>query len=96
MSLHRTNKGIFYLHPYYPTRYVEHSGVSESIIAFKQGYQIPIDGFTKEMKAALLEHFGNDVTKLQGRCLVVMPSHSAGKWSKALLQMAKKLCHELV
>ena len=95
MSFHRTNEGIFYLHPYYPMRYVEHSGVSESIIAFKQGYQIPIDRFTKEMKAALLEHLGNDTSKLQGRCLVVMPSHSAGKWSKALLQMAKKLCQEL-
>ncbi len=25
----------------------------------------------------------------------MMPSHSAGKWGKALLQMAKKLCLEL-
>ena len=95
MSFYRTNEGIFYLHPYYPTRYVEHSGVSESIIAFKQGYQIPIDRFTEEMKEALLEYLGNDASKLKGRCLVVMPSHSAGKWSKALLQMARKLCQEL-
>lgn len=95
MAFHRTNEGIYYLHPYYPTRYVEHSGVSESIIAFKQGYQNPIDRFTKEMKEALLGHMGNDVSKLQGRCLIVMPSHSAGKWSKALLQMSKKLCQEL-
>ena len=76
MSFHRTNEGILYLHPYYPTRYVEHSGVSESIIAFKQGYQIPIDRFTEEMKVALLEHLGNDVTKLQGRCLVVIDRKS--------------------
>lgn len=95
MSFHRTNEGILYLHPYYPTRYVEHSGVSESIIAFKQGYQIPIDRFTEEMRAALLEHLGNDASKLKGRCLVVMPSHSAGKWGKALLKMAGKLCQEL-
>lgn len=79
MSFHRTNEGILYLHPYYPTRYVEHSGVPESIIAFKQGYQTPIDRFTEEMKVAILEHLGNDVSKLKGRCLVVMPSHSAKK-----------------
>lgn len=95
MAFHSTDKGILYLHPYYPKRYVEHSGVSESIIAFKQGYQIPIDTFAKEMKEALLEQLGNDTLQLQGRCLVVVPSHLAGKWGRALLQVAKKLCQEL-
>jgi len=95
MAFCKTDEGIFYLHPYYPTRFVEHSGVSESIIAFKQCYQSPIDRFTSEMKEALLVQLDNDISKFEGRCLVVVPSHSEGRWSEALLRMAKKLCQEL-
>lgn len=95
MIFQKTKEGILYLHPYYPKRYVEHSGVSESIIAFKKNDQQSIDRFTKEMKEALLEQMGNDASKLIGKCLVVLPSHSVGEWSKALLQMARKLCKEL-
>ncbi|WP_289647374.1 phosphoribosyltransferase [uncultured Dubosiella sp.] len=95
MLFSKTNDGIFYLHQYYPTRYVEHSGVSESIIEFKQRNQNQINRFTEEMKAALLEHWNNDAIKLHERCLVVMPSHSVREWGVGLLEMAKKLCLEL-
>ncbi len=91
MSFFKTDKGIFYLHPYYSTRYVEHSGVSDSIIAFKQVYQIPIDRFAKEMKEALLECVGNDISKLKENFLVVMPSHSMGKWSNCNKRVNFKL-----
>ena len=95
MAFSKTKEGILYLHPYYPTRFVEHSGVSESIIEFKQGYQIPIDRFTNEMKEALIQLSNNDRSKFEGRCLVVVPSHTEGKWSQSLQKMAKKLCQEL-
>lgn len=95
MAFGRTEEGILYLHPYYPTRFVEHSGASESIIAFKQGYQIPIDRFTNEMKEALIQLSNNDKSIFEGRCLVVVPSHTEGKWSQPLQKMAKKLCLEL-
>lgn len=95
MTFSKTEEKIYYLHPYYPTRFVEHSGVSESIIAFKQCYQRPIDRFTNEMKEALLQELGNDVSKLKGMCVVVVPSHTEGRWSESLLRMAKSLCKDL-
>lgn len=95
MTFYQTEKGIFYLHPYYPKRFKEHSGVSESIIFFKQGYQIPIDRFTDEMKEALLQKADNDKSKFEKKYLVLVPSHTEGKWSLSLEKMAKKLCQEL-
>lgn len=95
MSFFSTDRGIFYLHPYYPKKYLEHKGISQSIIEFKKGSQSQINKFTQEMKEALLERVGNEASKLKGICLVVMPSHSAEKWNYALLQMAGKLCEEL-
>jgi len=91
----QSDNGIYYLYPYYPTRYVEHKGISEDIIAFKNGDPNLIDKFSKEMKEALSELFKNYALKPKETCLVVVPSHLVGKWSKSLLKLARKLCQEL-
>ena len=39
MKLSCSNDGIYYLYEYYPVRFEEHHGISERIIAFKNGEQ---------------------------------------------------------
>lgn len=95
MEFSQSEDGIYYLHPYYPTRYKEHEGVSESIIAYKQCYQRPIDRFTNEIEEALINQMNGDANKLTKYCVVVVPSHSKERWSEPLLRTANKMCSDL-
>ena len=80
------------MHIYYPTRYEEHKGVSESLIAFKQGYQIPIDRFTIEVEEALHNLNGGDTSTLEGKYIALVPSHTKGQWSSSMKKMTAKIC----
>lgn len=95
MALNISQEGIYYVHSYYPKRFAEHLGVSDEIIAFKNGYPPAIERFTKEMKAVIREAFCNEELMLMERTIAVMPSHAAGQWNEALLEMANRLSKEL-
>lgn len=94
MIFKRTENGIYYLHIYYPVRYEEHKGISESILSFKKGHQKAIDDFTKELKDALLNEADADIARFEGRCVVIVPSHSKGCWSSSMMKVASELCEE--
>ena len=91
MKLSKTQDGIFYLYDYYPTRFVEHRGISEKIIAFKNGNTDAIDYFCRVMKDVLDERFKDNLSGLGEYTVCIMPAHDRGKYSVGLRLLARFL-----
>ena len=91
MQFRETYDGILYLYDYYPVRYEEHKGVSERILAFKNGDDEAVRQFASEMKEAMDEKYKGYMDKLSNTIVCVMPSHEAGQYSKGLTRLAAYL-----
>jgi predicted amidophosphoribosyltransferase len=92
----RTEKGFYYLHTYYPKRYVEeHKGVSESILDFKYGNPKAIDLFANEFEKALIHEVEGATFRLSEKFIVIVPSHKKDNWSKSMMIIACELCKRL-
>lgn len=91
MKLSKTQDGIFYLYDYYPTRFVEHRGISEKIIAFKNGNTDAIDYFCRVMKDVLDERFKDNLSGLGEYTVCIMPAHDRGMYSVGLRLLARFL-----
>lgn len=91
MQFRETYDGILYLYDYYPVRYEEHNGVSERILAFKNGDDAAVRQFADEMKEAMDDKYRGYMEKLSNTVVCVMPSHEAGQYSKGLTRLAAYL-----
>lgn len=91
----RSDKGIYYLHTYYPTRYQEHSGVSELILDFKRGDRKAIEIFQNELVMAFRNEVKNKKNRYPEKFLVLVPSHSKNEWSYSLQLLASEICKRL-
>ncbi len=91
MKLSKTQDGIFYLYDYYPTRFVEHRGISEKIIAFKNGNTDAIDYFCRVIKDVLDERFKDNLSGLGEYTVCIMPAHDRGMYSVGLKLLARFL-----
>ena len=91
MKLSKTQDGILYLYDYYPTRFIEHRGISEKIIAFKNGNTDAIDFFCRVMKDVLDERFKDNLSGLGEYTVCIMPAHDRGMYSVGLRLLAKFL-----
>lgn len=91
MKLSKTQDGILYLYDYYPTRFEEHHGISEKIIAFKNGNTDAIDFFCRIMKEVLDERFKDNLSGLGEYTVCIMPAHDRGMYSVGLRMLAQFL-----
>ena len=91
MQFRETYDGISYMYDYYPVRHEEHKGISERILAFKNGDDAAIKQFASEMKEAMDDKYSGYIDKLSNTIVCVMPSHEAGQYSKGLTRLAAYL-----
>ena len=89
-KFYKTRDNIFYLHNYYPKRFIEHKGISEIILDYKRGYETAINRFNIEMATCLIGEVQGQLTMLKDWVICVMPSHDCG-WSWSLTSSAKAL-----
>ena len=88
MGFSETYDKISYLHDYYPKRYKEHQGISERILAFKEGDEDALRQFASEMKEAMDEKYKGELENLKDTVVCIMPSHEIGRYSNGLLRLA--------
>ena len=93
MQFKETYDGISYLYDYYPVRFKEHKGISERILAFKNGDDEAVKQFAFEMKEAMDDKYKGYLDKLSNTVVCVMPSHEVGQYSKGLTRLAAYLAY---
>lgn len=91
MQFRETYDGISYMYDYFPVRYEEHKGISERILAFKNGDDDAVRQFAAEMKEAMDDKYSGYTDRLSNTIVCVMPSHEAGQYSKGLTRLAAYL-----
>lgn len=95
MKFRKTPLGVNYLYDYYPVNWKEHGEDSQAILRFKDGYETEIERFAYEIKEALINKAGNDISIFEGAKVILVPSHRYGEWSESLLRVAQVICKEL-
>ena len=82
---------IYYLHEYYPTRFLEHDGKSGDILCLKLGYRYPVKMYTDMIAKSLFYDTGSNGKDYSSLAICIIPSHEANKYCKGLLEISGNL-----